>query len=57
MCGSIMGTLQDMKDLMTFIIGAGITPEVGQVLPMDQAEAAFRAMEEGRVRGKTVFTR
>jgi NADPH:quinone reductase-like Zn-dependent oxidoreductase len=56
-CGSIMGTLQDMKDLMSFLIGAAITPEIGQVLPMDQAEAAFRAMVEGRARGKTVFTR
>src|ERR1700676_5599452 len=26
-CGSIMGTLQDMKNMMSFIAGAGIVPE------------------------------
>lgn len=56
-CGSIMGRLQDMKDLMSFIIEAGIRPAIGQVLPMEQAEVAFRAMVEGRTHGKTVFTR
>jgi len=56
-CGSIMGTLQDMKNMMAFIAGAGIAPEIGNVLPMERAEEAFRAMWEGRTHGKTVFTR
>ena len=56
-CGSIMGTLQDMKNMINFIVGAGITPEIGQVLPMDRAEEAFRAMWAGDTHGKTVFTR
>ena len=56
-CGSIMGTLQDMKDMIAFIAGAGIVPEIGTVLPMERSEEAFRAMWEGRTRGKTVFTR
>ena len=56
-CGSIMGTLQDMKNLIAFISGAGIAPEIGEVLPMERAEEAFRAMWEGRTHGKTVFTR
>src|SRR6202521_856435 len=56
-CGSIMGTLQDMKNMMSFIAGAGIAPEIGNVLPMERAEEAFRAMWEGRTHGKTVFTR
>jgi NADPH:quinone reductase-like Zn-dependent oxidoreductase len=55
--GSIMGTLQDMKDMMTFITASGITPEIGAVMPMDQAREGFRAMWEGRTHGKTVFTR
>jgi NADPH:quinone reductase-like Zn-dependent oxidoreductase len=55
--GSIMGTLQDMKDLVRFIAAAGITPEIGLVLPMEQAAEGFRAMWEGRTRGKIVFTR
>jgi hypothetical protein len=36
---------------------AGIDPEIGAVLPMERAEEAFRAMREGRTRGKTVVTR
>ena len=55
--GSIMGTLQDMKNMIAFISGAGIAPEIGEVLPMERAEEAFRAMWEGRTHGKTVFTR
>src|ERR1700726_1542203 len=56
-CGSIMGTLQDMNNMMSFIAGAAIAPEIGNVLPMGRAEEAFRAMWEGRTHGKTVFTR
>ena len=56
-CGSIMGTLRDMKNMMSFIAGAGIAPEIGNVLPMERADEAFRAMWEGRTHGKTVFTR
>ena len=55
--GSIMGTLQDMKNLISFIVGAGIKPEIGQVLPMECAEESFRAMWKGETHGKTVFTR
>jgi hypothetical protein len=29
---------------MSFIVGAGIHPEIGSVLPMERAEEAFRAM-------------
>jgi NADPH:quinone reductase-like Zn-dependent oxidoreductase len=56
-CGSIMGTLHDMKHMISFIVGAGIKPEIGQVLPMEHAKEAFRAMWEGETHGKTVFTR
>ena len=55
--GSIMGTLDDMKNMMNLIAQAEIKPEIGAVLPMERAEEAFRAMWEGRTRGKTVFTR
>ena len=55
--GSIMGTLKDMEDMMRLILRAGIEPEIGGVLPMGRAEEGFRAMWEGRTRGKTVFTR
>jgi len=55
--GSIMGTLQGMKDMVAFIAASGIAPEIGAVMPMDQAREGFRAMWEGRTHGKTVFTR
>ena len=55
--GSIMGTLEDMKNMMNLIAQARIKPEIGAVLPMERADEAFRAMWEGTTRGKTVFTR
>jgi NADPH:quinone reductase-like Zn-dependent oxidoreductase len=55
--GTIMGTREDMVDMMQFVIGAGIKPEIGLVTPMENAADAFRHMVEGRLHGKTVFTR
>jgi hypothetical protein len=37
--------------------GQRIEPQIGSVLAMERAEEAFRAMWEGKTRGKTVFTR
>jgi NADPH:quinone reductase-like Zn-dependent oxidoreductase len=54
-CGSIMGTLNDMKCLLDLILRAGINPEIGRVLPMLHAREGFRAMWEGNMHGKTVF--
>jgi len=54
--GSIMGTLEDMENMVRLIARAEIEPEIGSVLPMERAEEGFRAMWEGRTRGKTVFT-
>ena len=56
-CGSIMGTLHDMRNMISFIVGAGIKPEIGQVLPMERATEAFRSMWKAETYGKTVFTR
>jgi D-arabinose 1-dehydrogenase-like Zn-dependent alcohol dehydrogenase len=55
--GTIMGTLEEMKAMMQFVIANKITPEVGAVVPMTEAREAIRNMIEGRTRGKTVFTR
>jgi NADPH:quinone reductase-like Zn-dependent oxidoreductase len=55
--GSIMGTLDDMQNMIGLIARAGIEPEIGAVLPMERVEEALRAMWEGRTRGKSVFTR
>ena len=54
--GTILGTLQEMRDMMNFIIRNNIKPEVGAVVPMTEARGAIRDMIEGRTRGKTVFT-
>lgn len=53
--GTIMGTLEEMKAMMQFVIRNKITPEVGAVVPMTEAREAIRDMIEGRTRGKTVF--
>lgn len=55
--GSIMGTLKDMENMINLIARTGIEPEIGAILPMEHAEEGFRAMWEGKVRGKIVFTR
>jgi NADPH:quinone reductase-like Zn-dependent oxidoreductase len=55
--GSIMGTLEDMRNMMNLIAQTEIKPEIGAVLPMERAEEAFRAMWEGTTSGKTVLTR
>src|SRR5207244_7806547 len=54
--GSIMGTLEDMKNMMNLIAQIGIKPEIGAVLPMERAEEAFLAMWEGKTSGKSVCT-
>jgi D-arabinose 1-dehydrogenase-like Zn-dependent alcohol dehydrogenase len=55
--GSIMGTLEEMNNMIRLVIDAGIKPEIGAVMPMEEAKEAIRAMVEGRTHGKTVFTR
>ena len=53
--GTIMGTLEEMKAMMQFILRH--EPEVGAVVPMSSARDAIRDMIEWRTRGKTIFTR
>jgi len=55
--GTIMGTLEEMKAMMSFIVTAGIQPEVGVVIPMAEAREAIGSMIAGHTTGKTVFTR
>lgn len=54
--GSTMGSRDELADLLTFVGGAGITPEIGLELPMARAEEGFRAMLDGDTAGKIVFT-
>src|SRR3954449_12763100 len=55
--GATMGTRGELADLLAFVANAGITPEIGLELPMEQAEEGFRAMLGGDTTGKIVFTR
>jgi NADPH:quinone reductase-like Zn-dependent oxidoreductase len=55
--GTVMGTREDMNNLIQFVIITGIKPAIGQVLPMERAKEGFQVMVEGRAHGKTVFTR
>ena len=55
--GSVMGTREDMASLINFIGTAGIVPSIGAVLPMTDADEAFRQMWTGEMRGKIVLTR
>ena len=55
--GTIMGTLEEMKTMMSFIVTAGIQPEVGVVTAMAEAREAIGSMIAGHTTGKTVFTR
>lgn len=54
--GSVMGTLDELRDLMEFVAITGISPHIGLQLPLTEAAEGFRAMEEGRTSGKIVFT-
>src|SRR3954454_14726885 len=55
--GATMGTRDELADLLAFVANAGISPEIGLELPMEQAEEGFRAMLGGDTTGKIVFTR
>jgi D-arabinose 1-dehydrogenase-like Zn-dependent alcohol dehydrogenase len=52
-----MGTRDELANLLAFVANAGITPEIGLELPMEQAEKGFQAMLDGDTAGKIVFTR
>ena len=55
--GSIMGTLEEMNNMIRLVIDGGIKREIGAVMPMERAKEAIRSMAKGRTRGKTIFTR
>jgi len=55
--GSTMGSLDELRDMLAFVDTAGIVPEVGLELPMEQAGDGFQAMLDGKTAGKIVFSR
>lgn len=54
--GAVMGTLQEMHNLIQFIVKHNIKPEIGLILPMHKAYDGFQAMLTGSTSGKIVFT-
>src|SRR5258707_14207487 len=55
--GTIMGTFDEMKTLMNFVVQAGIKTEIGEVIPKADVERAFRAMAGGGTHAKKGFCR
>lgn len=55
--GCILGTREELVNLLSFIEMTGIRPQVGSELPFKEAEEGFRAMLEGETAGKIVFTK
>jgi NADPH:quinone reductase-like Zn-dependent oxidoreductase len=55
--GSTMGTRAELGALTELLDVSGVRPVIDRVLPMEQAEDGFKAMAEGELFGKIVFTR
>lgn len=55
--GSVMGTREDMVNLINFIGTSGIRPHIGGRFPMTDAAEAFRQLWMGESNGKLVLTR
>ncbi|KAL2071173.1 hypothetical protein VTL71DRAFT_12408 [Oculimacula yallundae] len=54
--GCYLGTLEEFKDLISFVVAKSIKPHIGLVLPMAQTPDGFRMMVEGKTDGKIVVT-
>jgi NADPH:quinone reductase-like Zn-dependent oxidoreductase len=55
--GVYAGTLDEFRNLLAFVVSAGIDPYVGHVLPMTDAVEAFQLLQGGSFAGKIVMTR
>jgi NADPH:quinone reductase-like Zn-dependent oxidoreductase len=55
--GSVMGSLAEMHALVTLLARTGLAPEIGAILPLEEARQGVGAMLAGAVQGKLVFTR
>lgn len=54
--GVYVGTLEEFKDLISFVIVKGIEPRVGKVLPLEKTEEGLRDIWNGTTSGKIVIT-
>ncbi|UKZ80013.1 hypothetical protein TrVFT333_007777 [Trichoderma virens FT-333] len=54
--GVYAGTLDEFRDLISFVAAKKIKPCVGNVLPLSEAVEAFKSIHEGKTQGKVVLT-
>ncbi|MFN2587818.1 MAG: alcohol dehydrogenase catalytic domain-containing protein [Actinomycetota bacterium] len=52
--GSTMGSVRDVSDMLRLVAGAKLHPIVDRIVPLDEAPAALRRLEEGGQFGKIV---
>lgn len=55
--GSTMGTRDELEELLSYVDLAGIRPQIGAQLPLQDAEKGFADMLNETTAGKIVFTR
>ncbi|OZM74274.1 Zn-dependent oxidoreductase [Amycolatopsis antarctica] len=55
--GSTMGTRDELAGLLSYVDLAGIRPQIGAELPLEEAAQGFTDMLGGATAGKIVFTR
>lgn len=53
--GSTMGSETDFADMIAFVEQHQLKPIIDQVFPFEEAEAAFRRMDEGQQSGKIII--
>lgn len=54
--GSTMGSDRDVSDMLRMVAGAGISPLVDRVLPLEEGREALAYLESGKQFGKIVLT-
>jgi NADPH:quinone reductase-like Zn-dependent oxidoreductase len=54
--GSTMGTREELRRLMAFLVASGVRPVIDSVLPLSDARDGFARMAADELFGKVVFT-
>ena len=55
MTGALLGTRQQLKDVLNFVVMKKIRPAIDSVVPLRDASQAHRKMEQGRHMGKILI--
>jgi len=54
--GSTMGTRDELRRLMAFLVATGVRPAIDSTMPLSEARNGFARMADDAVFGKVVFT-